>query len=566
MPAARYQTAHFALRWNGAAVTDAHAQAAGALLETAWDTYMNKVAFTEPYCDTATKYKVNVHIDPSFALHGGTTGVRDMGMWIGTGSLADRWGLAHEFAHALQGSSMGLRDSPYVGWMWESHANWMAHQLDEHRGETHCSVMLADNPHMLYGSGRDRYCNWQFWEFLKDKYCYQAVNDIWLKSRRPDDPAHLEEDPFTALARNMGWTPSQLNDVFGEWAMHNVNWDYRNLDGSDQGVVYRAQYLQSQPYQSGDRELRTTRLDPLDAANRRYAVPAAWAPQRWGYNLVRVRPDAGATSITATFRGVVQDAPASTAFGALKNDPQSVPNPDSDWRWGLVAVDASGRSRYSALQRGADGEVTFCLQAGDQSVWMVVMGTPTTIHKAKWDQNYASLYRYAWMVQFAGAQPDGFQANAPTPSTSGRWHANGGGWGASGASVASTAYVGPYAKVLGGNVSDNARIEDHAVVLSGTVNNNAVLSGLTVLRADTMVTGSAKVATTFRAIGAFETGIVLSGTAQLYGDVEERGVSLSSGAFTGLVDAGMVGNAEFGAALTQPPAEVTARVQYVWRP
>ena len=39
-------------------------------------------------------------------------------------------------------------------------------------------------PHLYYGSTRDRYCNWQFFEFLKDKHCYKAVNDMWASSRR----------------------------------------------------------------------------------------------------------------------------------------------------------------------------------------------------------------------------------------------------------------------------------------------------------------------------------------------------------------------------------------------
>jgi len=565
MPAVRYQTAHFALRWKDSDVTAAQAAEAGKTLELVWDTYMNKVAFTEPYCDTAAKFKANVHIDPTFALTGGSTGGRDMGMWIGPGALADRWGLAHEFAHALQGSTLGLRDSPYVGWMWESHANWMTHQLDEFRGETHCSEVMVNHPHLYYGSTRDRYCNWQFWEFVKDKYCYQAVNDIWLKARRPGDEGYLNEDPFTILARNMGWSQSQLNDLFGEWALHNANWDYRDPDGTDQGPVYRAKYG-SYDERDGERALRVTGLDPLDLGARRFAVPAAWAPQRWGYNLVRLVPDAGADHIDVSFRGVVQAAPATTTFAGLVNEPATVPEPTSDWRWGLVAVDASGQSRYSTLQRGADGELSFCLQAGDQAVWMVVMGTPSTMHQIAWDQAYYSVYRFPWMMQLEGAWPEGFQPNAPTPTASGRWHANGGGWVAQEASVADTAYVGPRARVLGGTVSGNARIEDHAVVQSGSVSGQAVVGGLTVLTGDTVVQDSARLETVFKGPGAFETGIVLSGTALLYGDVELRGVSLARGAFTGMVDAASATDAKQGANLTARPAEVTAPVSYAWRP
>lgn len=564
MPAVQYETTHFAFRWTGSTVTVAQAQAAGVLLEQIWDVYMNTVGFTEPYCDTATKYKVNIDINSSYGLSGGTTGTRDMGMWIGPGALADNWGLAHEFAHALQGSSMGMRDSPYVGWIWESHANWMAHQLPKYRGEVHCSEMLVNGPHLYFGSTRDRYCNWQFWEYLKDRYCYKAVNDIWTKSLKPTDAGYLKEDPFTALARNMGWTVAQLNDFFGEWAMHNVNWDYQNFDGTDEGTVYRASYG-SYDSRSGVRALRVTQLDPMDKSLRRFNVPSAWAPQRWGYNLVRLYPDSGATSIKVTFRGVIQTAPVTTTFGSYQNQPSTIPNPSSGWRWGVVAIDSAGKARYSALQSGSDGELNFCVSSSDKSLWMVVLAAPLTMQQIQWDQMYYSIYRYPWMVQFQNAMPEGFQTGAATPTASGNWHSNGGGWVASGASVAATAYVGPYARVLGGKVTDSARIEDHAIIQNGTISGNAVVGGLSVISGNTTVTGNAKVGTVFYGLGAYETGITLSGTAQVFGDAEERGVSLSKGVFYGFIDSSVASDTTQGASRTAPVTEVTISAPYTWR-
>src|SRR5690606_41215593 len=75
-----------------------------------------------------------------------------------------------------------------------------------------------------------------------------------------------------------------------------------------------------------DRPLRTPRLAPSDARwaqNRRFVSPYYWAPQRWGYNVVRLHPESGATRVRVTFRGVTQS-------GA-----------NSGWRWGLVATDAN---------------------------------------------------------------------------------------------------------------------------------------------------------------------------------------------------------------------------------
>src|SRR3546814_12286489 len=103
--------------------------------------------------------------------------------------------------------------------------------------------------------------------------------------------------------RSRGWTLAQLNDAFGDWAMRNANWDYVNPDGTDQGAVYRREYGGYEP-QPGDRLLRTTILDPIDLDRRHFAVPAASAPQRWGYNLVRPPPAARPAPVPLPFPGL----------------------------------------------------------------------------------------------------------------------------------------------------------------------------------------------------------------------------------------------------------------------
>jgi len=53
----------------------------------------------------------------------------------------------------------------------------------------------------------------------------------------------------------------------------------------------------------------------------------------------------------------------------------------------------------------------------------------------------------------------------------------------------------------------------------------------------------------------------LSGTAQLRGDLENNFTKeISKGVFYGMVDDGMLNNANFGANLTTPPTEVTASI------
>ncbi len=560
----RFETTHFAFRWNGSTTTTQAASTAGTYLESIWQHFMLNTAFPEPYCATANKFKANIHIDPTFGLSGGVDGQGFMGMWVGPGALADRHGLAHEFTHGLQGSTGGLQGSPFTGWMWESHANWMALQVPELRRGVHCSELSVNFPHLYYGSTRVRYCNWQFWENLKNRFGYAAVQDIWARAPKAGQPGRSTADPFNVLMNNMSWNIETLNDVFGDWTLRNVNWDYRNPDGSDQGAIYRQAYGSYDP-QGGNRSLRTTRLEALDLPNRRFNVPVAWAPQRWGYNIVRLVPDANSAQITVTFRGVIQTAPNATSFAGLQDEPTSIPQPASGWRWGVVAINSSGVARYSALQRGADGAVTFPLVSGDRSHWLVVMGAPTQIHNIRWDQPYYSIYRYPWMAQFNGAMPLGFQPNAPAPVPNGRRHPNGGGWLAPNAVVDASAFVGPNARVLGGAVRGNARIEDHATVISGEVRDNAVVSGLTLVSANTILREQARASTVFMPLGSFERNIVLSGTAQNIGDVEQRGASMTRGVLYGFIDPPATTNPRRGSNLTAPVREITAPPTYRWR-
>lgn len=547
------ESTHFAI-YSDEAVSDATATAALDTLETTvWTTFFGSpIYMKEPLCNSSTKTKASIHVHSDWGLTGGSWATGRMGMWIGTGALNDHWGLAHEFTHAVQSVEGGMvcDQSNTCGWIYESHANWHAHQLLEyHTTNVHCSEMSVNAPHLYLGSTRDRYCNWQFMEYLKDKYCYSAVEAIWTGT-----PSN---DPFTSIMNARGWNIGQLNDFFGEWAMHNVTWDYQDpkpqsTAGGNQGAFYRSQYGTTVDASQTQRLLRLTKLDPLDtsyATNRRFVSPTYQAPQRWGYNVVRLYPEAGAKTVTATFRGVVQSAA------------------NSDFRWGLVATDSAiATPRYSALQKGTDGSLTFCINAGE-ALFLVVVATPSVQKQIVWDQMYNTVYRYPYMISLQNAWPEGWQngTQAACPSGLAR-HANGGGCAPS--SLAASVYVGPYATVRAGtNVSGNARIDDHATVVSGSVTGGTV-AGLTLLGSTTQpynanaftVSGSAVVKTTFYPLGFYESGQGVSGTASLIGDVEYRGVgtNVSSGTQYGFVDT-----------TTTPPAnttDVTLAPPHAWRP
>jgi hypothetical protein len=536
------ESAHFAF-YSDETISDADLTLAANTLEnTVWENLFNSnLLMPEPFYNKTDKIKPAIHIHSDWGLTGGAwvdnQRALHLGMWIAPAALRDHWGLTHEFTHGWQswaGNNGGLEcyQSNTCGWLFESHANFTPHQLPEYQGNAHCSEMLPNAPHLYLGSTRDRYCNWQFMEFLKDKYGPGAVTQIWTTSGA---------DPLTNIQKSRGWTLPQLNDFMGDWAMHNVVWDYKATPDT-----FRNTYGNITLTDKAERLHRLMPLEALDgswATNRRFASPFYGAPQRFGYNVVRLYPTNGATTVTVKFRGVNQTGS------------------DADFRWGLVATNTQFTSaRYSAQQKGLDADLTFKVNAGEP-LFLVVAATPSVFKTVVWDQAYETIWRYPYMVELANAWPQGFQNGQrdACPTGTAR-HGNGGGCAPT--STPSTVYVGPYATILpGGSASGSARIEDQAVISKGTVTGGTV-GGLSVIGSGNTafsVSGSAQVRTTFYPLGFFEASQGASGSLNLHGDVEYRGtgLNLSSGNRSGFVDA----TSNVGSA-----TDINTKATLTWRP
>ncbi|GAA5168741.1 Svx/AvrXca family virulence/avirulence protein [Viridibacterium curvum] len=541
------ESAHFAF-YSDETVSDADLTLAADTLEnTVWQNLFNANLFMpEPYYNKTDKIKAAVHIHSGWGLTGGawvdTAGLLHLGMWIGPGALQDHWGLTHEFTHGWQSwaanvGGMACNTANTCGWIFESHANFTPHQLPEYQSNVHCSEMLANMPHLYLGSTRDRYCNWQFMEFLKDKYGPEAVTQIWTTAG---------SDPFTNIQKSRGWSIAQLNDFMGDWAMHNVVWDYKATP-----TAFRNTYGNITLTDRAERMRRLMPLEALDSnwtSNRRFVSPFYGAPQRFGYNVVRLYPESGASTVTVKFRG---DNPSGS---------------DADFRWGLVATNTGFTSaRYSALQKGLDGDLTFKVNAGEP-LFLVVTATPSVFKTIVWDQDYATIRRYRYMIEVANAWPQGFQNGQrdACPSGTAR-HSNGGG--CAPGSTPATVYVGPYATILpGGSASGTARIEDQAIIANGSVSGGTV-GGLSIIgmtgspwgNNSFTVSGAAQVRTTFYPLGFFEANQGASGNLNLYGDVEYRGtgLNLGTGNRSGFVDStSTVGSG----------TDINSKTTLVWRP
>jgi hypothetical protein len=593
-------------------ITEAAARSALGELERIFDVYVYENGFRHPYASytDAQKFKIGAYVLRNGSKYsegwafGGTTGnPRGPGMWLDARAAGDKWALAHEFMHGLQGMTGGLAGSDFTGWFHECHANLMPHRV--YPTEVHyCAEMYTRMPELYLGSTRNRYCNWHFFEYLIDKKGIAFVNDLWSKSYT-SGANQRNADVFSEMTRIHGISQKEFGDIFGDFAMRAVIWDM------ERGPVLRGAFNASSVNERLKRPRYTylEALDGTDGQNGRFVSPFAVSPQRYAFNIVRLYPDES-RSVTVRFRGDVQqknNIPNYRKDSRYPLEPDEILDPGSDWRYGLVAVTGGAGStganvsaRYSGLKRASDGnpDVSMQLQSNESELYLVVAATPTVHHKIKWDQYYYTIYRYPYMVEFAGAKPEGFQAPA---NPAGAPHPNGGGFVASTATVAATAYVGPNARVLeraqvsgrariegravvkgsGTQIRDSAAVRDYALVAGGEVYGGAVVAEGAKIWAGKIygkafaggaanihlgssggIYGSAKVAGTVWM--EQNTNLNVSGTAQVLGDGEVYGVTATKGVYFGIVDAAAVADAGQGADRTEAPVEATKPRSMKW--
>jgi len=629
---------------NNVSLDNSTAQAALKTLEQIFSTYHDSAKWMLPQPSNANeKLKSVAYVFESSkmgALYGGgneeacatnSAGKSECspGLWLGSGAFTDNWGLAHEYAHGLQSVAGWMGSNATAGWICESHANWMAHQVNPTDAH-YCSEALINFPYLYYGSSRDRYCNWQFMEHLKEEFGggwkgVEAVNRMWMNKINDGETGFQTQTPFSAMISAYEWQYEDLTKQLGKFAMKNATLEYagakkslyKNTWGDYEFATRRTSDGWGDLYR---RHGRVTMLNEMAAgsatgnasnvdgaaADVYYQVPSYWAPQRFGYNLVRIYPDA-AGKVTVKFRGIVQQSKPSSEYGCLGSEsswvyennnwvqkstcnlsPETMPDPNSNWTVGLVAEGSDGTPRYSEMKTGTAFNLEIETKANDKALWLTVTATPSQLYTITWDQFYYTIYRYPYMVGLENAKPEGYQKDAWKPaSTSGANHANGGGWVSSKASVAASAYVGPNAVVNGGTISGDVRIEDFAVVNGGTISGKAVVKGRALVSAGTIsdnavladdawlvsgtISGNAKVGALSIIVNSTITdnaqvqGVMwavadkkLSGTAQLRGDLENNFTKeLTKGVYYGMLDDGMLSDATYGVNRTEAPTEAT---------
>lgn len=461
-------------------------------LEKLYAFYLNTVKFT-PEAGVMAQHKVVVIITRTWnrtALDAWATG-GSADNKVGVMNLAPgaaqpgSWALAHELGHVFEnftflgkGGGVGLTDQS-AGTFWETGAEYLAMQAYPDGGAGDLARFLRTE-NLAYSSSRHHYGNWMLVQYLVDKRDgITTFNRIWNEAKN-------NEHPLEVYRRIYNLTPAQLATDIGEYAQHQVTYDYSN----------RSHFMPFINNVYGRGFLLAYNGVPVEAVNQaagHYAISDAMAPSDFGYNKIKLVPASDGALIQLHFKGHVNSAA------------------QSGWSYGFVAV-KNGTPRYGTVSTSPDGELSFQTQPGETEVYLAVAGAPTTVHHYAFLDGYTKNYRYPYEFRISGATPSGHEPGYTKPAATGggHWHSNGGGWVSNQANVAASAYVGPRAAVFGNStVSGNARIEG-----LGWVNGGATVTGNAVVKDNAIVQGGAN----------------LSGNVVFGGDAETSG-ACSSGTY-----------------------------------
>ena len=499
------ESADFILLWGEKSGTDPKSAAGDykfdpdnilSQLESLYSFYVNTMKFT-PETGLLAQYKIVVIVTRTWNR-------TELDAWA-TGGSADNkvgviniapgaaqpgsWGLAHELGHVFQNytflgkSGVGLTDAS-AGTFWETSAEFMAMQVypDTAAGDL---TRFLRTENLAYSSSRHHYGNWMLVQYIVDKHGgVPMFNRIWNEAKN-------NENPLETYRRINSLTQADLNAQLGEYAQHQVTYDYSNRSHFMPFInsVYGGGFINA---------YNGVPVEAVDQATGHYKIPDAMAPSDYGYNKIHLVTATDGGLIRLHFKGHVNSAA------------------QSGWSYGFVAV-KNGTPRYGSVSTNPDGELSFQTQPGEKDVYLTVLGAPGTVHHYAFLDGFPKQYRYPYEFRVDGATPSGYEPGYTKPAATGggHWHSNGGGWVSNSANVSASAYVGPRAAVYGNStVSGNARIDGLSWVNSG-----ATISGNVVVKDSALVQGGAN----------------LSGSMVVGGDAEPpagpTGSSCSSGTY-----------------------------------
>jgi hypothetical protein len=487
LPVIDMESKHFRVLWDAAVATNSFWRANmphGTLrnLEEVWAFYIKKLGYREPSQSwipanrNGNRYKVNLTTFYSGYFQGGDAGSF---AWLNItpdGLQVDppTWVPPHEFMHVCQAHQNLSGQQGMDGIWWEGHANygrerWLYFYRDLLGSQSGIDFNYLLSAHIIVAHGRDYYLSWPFFVYLDE-------NPDALPDLGDGTVAHLWQTNtsgvylYNTLDQQTPITP--LKDIVGYFARRELTFDYKN-----QVAITNALNTQGPP--PVWKRFQLTELVRRADDTTWWRVPMEIAPMQGAYATHELIPQGSGSGrvVTVNFHGL-----SDASRGA-------------DWRATFIAMADSGAVRYTPLWNTGSNSIT--LAASENHLFLTVAGTPNSFVFTGHDdltypyRSHPSKQRLHYEVQVFGAIP-----KETTNSTAGLiQHPNGGGWKASTATVDSTAYIAPGARVYGtAQVRNNARIEDYAVITNNAqVLNNAIVSGHALVMDTAMVKENARV-------------------------------------------------------------------------
>lgn len=306
--------------------------------------------------------------------------------WVKPGSNADSLKMMAMLDYSLEGTAYGGDYDGQIGALWitpnrvqDDKLNCIAHEL----GHSFQSQITCDGEGMAWGGHGifEMASQWMLWQVNPDwptdeKYHLDAFRNLthkaflhidniyhspyvlecWGELHGPGFIAELfrqgrtDEDPVMTYKRMCSMGQEQFNDEMFRQQSRFVNWDFDRTRAN------------MRPYANQ----WSTPLEPV--GRNRYRVPAAVAPENYGFNFIELTTPAPGTGVTVDFKG-------ETALKGYNNV-----NPSkAGWRYGFIAVDADGNTVYGPMHSGRTGRLIYTApeSAPLQHLWLMVMGAPT---------------------------------------------------------------------------------------------------------------------------------------------------------------------------------------------
>lgn len=260
--------------------------------------------------------------------------------------------VAHELGHSFQ--LQIIADKQGEAWggsgFFEMTSQWMLWQVNPEwvTDENYHFVEFKKKLHKAYLHMENIYRSPYVLEYWGQKHGRPLIAELYRQGKQG-------EDPVMTYKEVTGITQEQFNDEMIDCYLHFVNMDFPRVFS-----VTREWANSFEPFAS----------NLADAGDGWKQVKPEVCPENYGFNVIKLAvPEAGGT-VTVDFCGL----PEAEGYQLLHTD-------KAGWRYGLVGVDAEGRTVLAAepFGKNAEGSITFTAPSDRKlaHLWLVVMGAPT---------------------------------------------------------------------------------------------------------------------------------------------------------------------------------------------